>query len=85
MNPTIIEQRLDNVRKDDNHEYFLNIGFGNIVHTTKIVGTAAANAQLEETLELLSEGHNRGVYWLKIGTSAVKLRDISFVSLEEAE
>ena len=78
-------QRLNNVRKDDSREHFLHIVCGNVDHTMKILGTAAANALFDEVFEWLDEGPDLGIHWLKIDTYAIRIRDIIYISLEEAK
>lgn len=78
-------QRLDNTRKDDSRAYFLHIICENVEHTTRILGTTAANTLFYEIFELLDEGPNAGIHWFKIDTYIIRIRDIIYISLEEAQ
>lgn len=79
------EQYRNNDHKDDSREYVLHIVGESVDHTIKILGTAAANSLFDAVLELLDEGPDLGIHWLRISTSAIRIRDIIYISLGEAE
>lgn len=79
------EQHRYKNRKDDSREYVLHIVCGNVDHTIKTLGTTAANDLFDKVFELLSEGPDRDIHWLRINTYAIRILDIIYIALEEAE
>lgn len=79
-----LAERLGKIDADDSYEYTLSVMLTNGAIDVPITGSKATMDTLNEVEDALSNGHDRGSYYLRLSNAIIKIREIIAGTLREA-